>query len=218
MSKTNNKEKGKDLLTITPKKTAKLTVINSPATPLSTSVVEENDIVASGNIESTEIITEPLVAENLVYELVFVVGGKEQTVYTKLNPQFSAKHILKIENAFGKEDLKEVVLGRKEVKACCRKPLEQDYFEIDLRRGAFIKVLEEQNWMNTEYETTKRAFDESVLKAYRDLSTVAPPPPVTGIPATKPATKPVKPAQGTGPGFGAGNLPIDKNRPRINEI
>lgn len=223
MSKT--KEKGKEkeaeLLSIAPKKTAKLTVIDTTkqTTPLtSTSLVEENDIVSSAGVQSTEIINEPVV-ENLVYELVFAEGGKEKVIYTKINPQFSAKHILKVEDAFGKEDFKEVVLGRREVKACCYKPLEQDIFELDLRKGVLLKVLAEQPWMNTEYAITKRTFDESVLKAYRELSTTPITPAATGIPADKTSVKqPVKQQQNQGTGFGVGNLPVDKNRPKINEF
>lgn len=137
-------------------------------------IIEEKDLIQEPSYTQTIVhkIEEPVV--ELVYEITFIeVHGQnkiDRTVYTKDVPVFKTKNILFVSNLFGRENLKEIVLKKKEIKTSCKKPLEQTEFELDLRNGVLLKVIPEQPWMNSDYESTKKIFDEMVLKAYRDLS------------------------------------------------
>lgn len=137
-------------------------------------VIEEKDLVQETAYSQTIVhkLEEPII--ELVYEITFleVIGDRkiDKTVYTKDIPLFKEKNVLFISNLFGKENLKEVVLGKREIKASCKRPLEQTEFALDLRNGVLIKTVPEQAWMSSDYESTKKTFDEMVLKAYRELS------------------------------------------------
>ena len=141
-------------------------------------VIEEKDLLDETTFTQTIVhkVEEPVV--ELVYEITFIeIQGqvkKDITVYTKDIPVFKEKNILFASNLFGRENLKEIVLKKKEIKTSCKRPLKQTELELDLRNGVLLKVIPEQPWMNSDYESTKKTFDEMVLKAYRELSSSAP--------------------------------------------
>lgn len=148
-------------------------------------VIEEKDLIQEPAYTQTIVhkVEEPIV--ELVYEITFIeTHGQnkvDRTVYTKDVPMFKTKNVLYVSNLFGRENLKEIVLKKKEIKASCKKPLDQTEFELDLRNGVLLKVIPEQPWMNSDYESTKKMFDEMVLKAYRELSSnISPENPITG--------------------------------------
>jgi len=143
------------------------------------SVIEEKDLVQETNYTRTIIHKNEEPVVELVYEITFIEtqsqGKVDRTVYTKDVPIFKTKNVLFVSNLFGRENLKEIVLRKREIKASCKKPLAETEFELDLRNGVLVKVIPEQPWMNSDYESTKKTFDEMVLKAYRELSSLVKP-------------------------------------------
>jgi hypothetical protein len=130
--------------------------------------IEENNITQTITPE----ILPPVIQapETIVYELTYMYDTEERIIYTKDLPLFLEKHLLSVTNAFGCSNLREVVLGRKEIKTSCNNPLSNPELVIDMRSGLLIKVVPDQDWMNRGYDETKKLFDETVLKAYRDLA------------------------------------------------
>ena len=181
--------------------------------------IEENNIVVQDDVQID--IVKPIVQapETIVYELTYMEENQEKVIYTKDLPSFSEKYLLNVGNAFGRSNLKEIVLGRKEIKTSCNNPLSNTELIIDMRGGLLIKVVPEQEWMNRGYDETKKLFDETVLKAYRDLA-------VQGITAPA-ATQPVKqnaqrrqaplPAPDNENNFPVGNIPVGR-APIISDL
>ncbi len=130
--------------------------------------IEESTFDAEMSVTNTPLENTP--PTTIVYELTFQSGDVEVLIYTKTLPVFSDLYQLDIVDAFGRTPLREIVLGRKEIKTSCFTPLKQTQMSIDLRGGLLMKVIPEQDWMNRSYDETKKLFDEAVLKAYRDLA------------------------------------------------
>jgi len=123
---------------------------------------------------SVHLTEQKIAEENLpvfsVFEFTYYINKVEKVVYTKTVPILN-HNMINISNGFGRSDLKEIVLGKKEVKTSCNNPLETPDLSIDMRTGVMIKVIPEQPWMGRDYITTKKEFDETVLRAYREMST-----------------------------------------------
>lgn len=130
--------------------------------------IEEKIITSDVPVVAKEIV--PVVPETIVYELTFMKDSIEQIVYTRDLPIINEKFLLNITNAFGRSNLREVVLGKREIKISCNSPLIATDLTIDMRAGLLIKVVSEADWMNREYADTKKIFDEAVLKAYREMA------------------------------------------------
>lgn len=153
--------------------------------PTNVTGIEEKIIAA--DIPVVEKVIPPIVPETVVYEITFMKNEVEQIVYTRDLPIINEKFLLNISNAFGRSNLKEVVLGKREIKISCNSPLTSTDLTIDMRTGLLIKVVVEADWMNREYADTKKIFDEAVLKAYREMA-------AQGITAATPNTN--NPVQG----------------------
>lgn len=166
--------------------------------------IEENNIVAPDLSKETLPIIPP-VPLTIVYELTYMEGGIETIVYTRDEPSFLEKHLLSIVNGFGRSDLREVVLGKKEIKTSCNKTLPQSQILIDMRGGLLFKVVPEQEWMNRGYDETKKLFDETVLKAYREAATT----PSTVVNQKQEDKR--RPIQQEDEGhFSVGNIPVNR--------
>lgn len=183
-------------------------------TPLEkiTNGLEEKIIVN----EIVPVIKKPIIEtipDTIVYEISYQnLKEEEQVVYTKDLPMIAANYQLVLVNAFGMSNLKELILGRREIKISCILPLESSNIVIDMRGGCFIKVVSEQEWMNREYNETKDLFDNAVLKAYREMAAQG----ITTAPA--PTTQPNQPKQKQLPAanqtgeeyFPVGNIPVNR--------
>ena len=106
----------------------------------------------------------------LVFEVVYYAGDQEVKVYTNKTPTFLPNGAVEIEEAFGKHDLFENVLNVRQVKSSCRVNFEETMLTINATEGLYIKAVQQDRWMYLDYEETKKIFDESVLKAYRELA------------------------------------------------
>lgn len=178
------KENTEGLLTIGQKKPETTSVFNNLATARvektivvagnkNSSGIEENNITVTPTPVVSKVIPAP--PETVVYELTYLLNNVEKIVYTRDIPKFnSTKFELNITNGFGRSDLREVVLGQKEIKTSCYITLTESEFTIDMRNGLLIKVISDQDWMSRGYEETKKLFDETVLKAYRETSQTLP--------------------------------------------
>lgn len=164
------------------------------------------------------------VPETIVYEITYMNKGAEQIVYTRDLPVINEKFILNLTNAFGRSNLREVVLGKREIKISCNSPLTSTDLTIDMRTGLLIKVVSEADWMSREYADTKKLFDEAVLKAYREMAAQG----ITAAPANQPAQGKKRPnipvtKQNVHPGYEdygddhypEGNIPVG-GRPMID--
>lgn len=155
-----------------------------------------------------KVVVPPIIPETIVYEISYMEAQKEQVVYSRNLPVIKDNYLLVLDNAFGRSNLREVVLGRREIKISCMLPLKTPNLTIDMRGGTFIKVVAEQDWMEREYEETKKMFDEAVLKAYREMAAKG----LTdlGIQPVK-GVVPVPPQETEEEEFPVGNITPNKN-------
>lgn len=161
--------------------------------------------------ETPPIKLEPPKVETIVYEISFMDGKEERVIYSRDLPTVEQKHLLNVVNAFGRSNLRELVLGRREIKISCIGNLDSPNSIIDMRGGVFLKVVAEQDWMEMEYEETKRLFDEAVLKAYREMSAQG----ITALVQTPTVTpQPLKEQRRNVPdneeNFPVGNIPVTR--------
>ncbi len=166
------------------KPTNKATSVNGAShTPVKSPDGLEDKILVKETIVEKAIT--PIIPETIVYEISYMDGKEEHVVYSKDLPTVSEKYLLNLSNAFGRSNLKELILGRREIKISCILPLANSDLVIDMRGGAFLKVVTEQDWMTREYDETKKLFDDAVLKAYREYAAQG----VTALPPQQPNGK-----------------------------
>jgi len=186
------------------------TNIPKPTATKSVNGLEEKVIVAEVPVVETP--PTPIVPETIVYEVTYMDGTAEQIVYARGLPTITEKYILRLYGAFGRSNLREVVLGRKEIKISCNVPLANPDLQIDMRSGLLIKVVSEADWMTREYDDTKKLFDDAVLKAYREMAaagiTAATPQP-SGVATGKKKSVPLPPPDNE-EHFSVGNIPVTR--------
>lgn len=186
------------------------TNVAKPATK-SVNGLEEKVIVAEVPIVETP--PAPIVPETIVYEITYMEGTVEQIVYARGLPTITEKYILRLYGAFGRSNLREVVLGRKEIKISCNVPLVNPDLQIDMRSGLLIKVVSEADWMTREYDDTKKLFDDAVLKAYREMAaagiTAVTPQPSGAVATGKKKVVPLPPPDNE-EHFPVGNIPVNR--------
>lgn len=172
--------------------------------------IEESTFDAEMSVESAPLENTP--PTTIVYELTFQNGETEMLIYTKTLPVFSDMYQLDIVDAFGRTPLREIVLGRKEIKTSCFTPLKQTQMSIDLRGGLLMKVIPEQDWMNRSYDETKKLFDEAVLKAYRDLAAQGITTPQTTAPKQKQQRQAPQQQEQERDDYRPGNIPVQRGQ------
>jgi hypothetical protein len=165
-----------------------------------TSIIQTTDIETSLPTDQVELEKTIKKEVKYVYEVKYIVDKKEYVFYTYDIPELIDNTIVLIK-PFGRKDLREVVLGKKEVKAFCKVDINEEAIKIDLLKGVLIKIVEEHPWMSLGQDETQRLFDQEVLSTYRQLS----------------STIKTFNTQQTNIGeYPVGNIPV--NRPRIKDL
>lgn len=171
-----NVKKEKKLLSIRPDKTVEEKVVQPteqeelPEVPTE-EIQQPQEEVNIPEVEM-EIVTEKEITSELqeYWEIVYMNGKQEVTLYTKIQPTLLATELV-VDNAFSKLELKEVVLNKKVVSYSCLKKLDDSpEIKIPLNKGLLIKVLSEQPWMLRDEFSTTMIFNTAVLDAYRELT------------------------------------------------
>lgn len=168
------------------------------------------------------VVETPKPVKKTVYELTYINDTLlEVTLYSYKAPTYANSTSLLLTDFFGKEELYENVLGLSEVKSSCKVEYDQEEVLVNLTKGVVIKSIDEEAWMSLDYVSTKKLFDDAVLRAYRQASAVKTGQvPVKTQQQRRTSSIPIQPAQDQmmdNEQFPVGNIPVNR-QPLINDF